>query len=97
MKFLCSGCGACCMMAGGYFGLPDRGDGACANLTQDNQCSIYETRPDVCRVDKLYELVKKDITKKQLYIENTKACHQLIDAFKLDKSYKINLKEYERK
>ena len=97
MKFLCSSCGACCMAVGGHFGLPDRGDGACANLTKDNQCSIYETRPDICRVNKVYKWVKKDITKKQFYIENTKMCHQLIDKFNLDESYKINIKEYERK
>lgn len=29
----------------------DRGDGACINLTEDNLCSIYEDRPDFCRLD----------------------------------------------
>ena len=86
------------MVAGGRFGLPDRGDGACANLNENNQCSIYETRPDICRVDKVYEMIKDlvDITKKEYYIENTEACHTLIDRLKLDESYKIELKEYER-
>ena len=31
----------------------DRGDGACINLTKDNLCSIYETRPDFCRLNPL--------------------------------------------
>ncbi len=29
----------------------DRGDGACINLTEDNLCSIYEDRPDFCRLN----------------------------------------------
>lgn len=29
----------------------DRGDGACIHLTDDNQCSIYDDRPDFCRLD----------------------------------------------
>jgi len=29
----------------------DRGDGACKHLTEDNLCSIYEDRPDFCRLN----------------------------------------------
>ncbi len=85
------------MMTGGHFGLPDRGDGACGHLSKDNKCKIYDKRPDICRVDKIYEIRNLNISKKKYYIENTKMCHELIDEFKLDKSYKIELKEYERK
>jgi len=85
------------MVVGGHFGLPDRGDGACGNLNENNQCSIYETRPDICRVDKMYEIRNPTISRKEYYVENTKTCHKLIDKFKLDESYKIELKEYERK
>ena len=97
MNFLCYTCGACCLEAGGKFGLPDRGDGACGNLGENNECLIYEDRPDICRVDKFYKNFEDLITKKQFYIENTKACHYLIDKHKLDDSYKINIKEYERR
>ena len=75
----------------------DRGDGACGNLGENNECLIYEDRPDICRVDKFYKNFEDLITKKQFYIENTKACHYLIDKHKLDDSYKINIKEYERR
>ena len=85
------------MLVGGHFGLPDRGDGACANLNEKNQCSIYETRPDICRVDKMYKIKNLSISEKDYYIESTKMCHKLIDKVKLDESYKIELKEYERK
>lgn len=50
--FECNGCGACCrrvkVLSPDW---PTRADGACALLTQDNRCSIYETRPAACRVD----------------------------------------------
>jgi len=32
------------------------GDGVCKYLNSDSQCSIYETRPDICRVDKQEEI-----------------------------------------
>jgi len=107
MNFLCSNCAACCLNMGGIQGLPDRGDGACGYLTNDNLCSIYKDRPSFCNVEKTYEMFLKEDKrknpkaivrdKKQFYINITKTCHSLIDEFKLNKSYKINLKEYERK
>ena len=85
------------MVAGGHFGLPDRNDGACGHLSVDNKCKIYDKRPDICRVDKMYKIRNTTKSRKEYYIENTKMCHKLIDKLKLDKSYKIELKEYERK
>jgi len=85
-KFLCSQCGACCRVAAEFGLMPDRGDGACVYLQQDNSCGIYETRPKMCRV----------IGDKKYYIKATKACHDLIDHYGLDEKYKIDLNEYER-
>ena len=42
--FLCQACGACCRVI------------SCKYLTSDNKCSIYEKRPIVCRVDKMFEI-----------------------------------------
>ena len=48
-------CGLCCSKIPAWFlksqNLPvhERGVG-CANLGKDNRCTIYETRPEVCRV-----------------------------------------------
>ncbi len=94
-EFLCSGCGACCMVAGYSKLLPDRGDGACAYLNEKNQCSIYETRPDICRVDVMHKVNSPELSEKEYYIKSTKACHQLIDMMNLDDEYKINIKDYE--
>ena len=44
----------------------------------------------------MYEVFKNEYSKKQWYIENTKACHILIDKEGIDDSFKINIKSYER-
>jgi len=38
LDYDCWGCGACCKAI------------SCPLLTEDNKCSIYETRPDFCRI-----------------------------------------------
>jgi hypothetical protein len=100
MEFLCSSCGACCRSlgkeVGEEVGLPVNEDGSCAHLI-GTLCSIYDDRPDVCRVDKLFENHFKDsgISRKELYILNTRACHVLIDQLGLSEDYKIDIEEYD--
>lgn len=60
--FECSKCGLCCRclannprIKGTELEQWDRGDGVCKHLTKDNLCDIYDKRPDICNVDKLYE------------------------------------------
>ena len=99
MNFLCSQCGACCKIAGTIKLMPDRGDGACVHLLDNNLCSIYNVRPDICKVDKMFEIKSKqdpDLTLKQHYINNTKSCHDLIDLMGLDSEYKIDIEEYNK-
>ncbi len=48
----CNKCGACCCLAGFIIKELDRGDGVCRMLSENNMCSIYETRPEICRVRK---------------------------------------------
>jgi hypothetical protein len=95
MDFLCSQCSACCRNIG-HLNLPHNGDGICLNLDKKtNKCLIYETRPDICRVNKMFEKhFKTKMTKKEFYIINTEACHKLIEKEGLDNSYKIDIKEY---
>ena len=96
MSFLCSQCGACCRNVA-HLDLPSDKDGVCLNLDKEtNKCSIYENRPDICRVDKMYEKhFKSTLSKKEFFILNTKYCHDLIDKEKLDKSFKIDIEEYD--
>lgn len=51
VAFECWSCGACCKLAGLNHPELDRGDGICKNLTPDNLCSIYNERPDFCRLN----------------------------------------------
>lgn len=60
MSFPCTSCGACCrrlwMMPAAVLkeqGLQTNEHGHCTHLTADNLCSIYVTRPKICRVDEL--------------------------------------------
>jgi Fe-S-cluster containining protein len=52
--FPCNRCGACCRHVdiAEETRFLDRGDGVCSNFDVTNSiCSIYSTRPAVCRVD----------------------------------------------
>lgn len=79
--FHCDGCGLCCRAVGlteAYRHL-DRGDGICTYLdTRTNKCSIYDHRPEICRVDGLYEsLFKEHMTLDDYYELNYNACETL--------------------
>ena len=79
--FKCTKCGACCKRAGMMGLMPQREDGACVHLTQENECAIYESRPDFCNVDKGFTLLKKknpELTVREYYRMNNELCNQWI-------------------
>ena len=61
----CKECGACCYFIDkakkmGYeFPYKANKDGSCEKLV-DNRCSIYETRPDICNVEKVRRILGKE-------------------------------------
>lgn len=67
--FVCTKCGLCCRNIGEIPELADfhTGDGVCIHLSDDNLCDIYSTRPDICNVDKMYELYYNKIMSKAEY------------------------------
>ena len=81
--FPCSQCGLCCQQVNksSLTDYLDRGDGTCRHLdVQRKQCSIYEQRPDICRIDKQFTLhyhIKYSWT--EFVNLNTQVCKQLID------------------
>lgn len=83
--FPCSGCGACCRRIGWMdaedletHGLKADESGACTNLLPDNSCSIYDTRPDICKVDvQAAEANVFDVL--TYYRENIKLCNKWMD------------------
>lgn len=84
--FLCDGCGLCCQHIGEIKELKEfhNGDGVCIHLNKENhQCTIYETRPDVCRVEKMYDLIyhKEFQSKQQFYNANMNICKTLKEKY----------------
>lgn len=56
--FPCTQCGCCCkqVFRSELTAYLDKGNGSCKYLSSDNTCSIYEERPDICRVDLQYKV-----------------------------------------
>ncbi len=77
--FNCDCCGECCRnlnMSVIYSEL-DRGDGSCIYL-KGNSCSIYESRPLICRIDESYKVFfKETMTLKEYYKLNYAVCDKL--------------------
>lgn len=77
--FRCSQCGECCRQLQNssiYKELHD-GSGVCRYLVGD-KCSIYESRPIVCRVDEFYEThLKESMSRDEFYELNYKVCETL--------------------
>lgn len=78
--FVCTKCGLCCRNIGKIPELASfhTGNGICIHLSDDNLCSIYATRPDICSVEKMYESIYKAIMSKTEYEKmNMEGCRVL--------------------
>lgn len=81
MSFKCTKCGLCCRNIHNIPQLAafDLGNGVCKYL-KNNLCSIYEERPEICRVDYMYELYFKDkMSLEEYYRYNHLGCMKLQD------------------
>lgn len=81
MMFPCDKCGACCrnLHLSPLYAELDRGDGVCKYLSE-NLCSIYESRPLLCRVDESYEKFFKEVMSiEEYYRINQEICKKLKD------------------
>lgn len=74
--FNCDCCGLCCRNIGGIPQLRqyDLGDGVCCHLTDANLCDIYESRPEVCNVERMYSRFADDMTRAEYFSMMEKAC-----------------------
>ena len=102
MEFLCTQCGACCRTAGEQGYMPSQPNGSCIYLTEENLCEIYDERPEFCNVKGTYNRKVKDgiinaekDSERDYYKLSTMFCHQMIDHYKMDAKYKVNLKDYD--
>ena len=79
VNFKCCACGECCRHIGHIEQLRnfDNGNGVCIHLN-GNLCDIYENRPEICRVDAMYEKYFSSIySREEFYEINKKACDQM--------------------
>lgn len=77
--FKCDMCGKCCrnLRLSPLYSDLDNGKGICKHLN-GNLCSIYESRPLLCRIDESYEAFFKDvISREEYYRLNYEACDKL--------------------
>jgi Fe-S-cluster containining protein len=79
--FPCTQCGLCCRnvhLAEQTQHL-DRGDGACRHYSDANKhCLIYDSRPDICRVDQQYQMHYADRYSWASFVEvNIEVCRVL--------------------
>ena len=95
--FPCTGCGLCCQNISTVEELKefDLGNGICKYFdTKTSNCLIYENRPNICKVEKMFDLkYHKFFTKREFYLKNSEVCSQLQEIYSLDKSYKVIIGE----
>ncbi|WP_104708369.1 YkgJ family cysteine cluster protein [Helicobacter ailurogastricus] len=93
MDFPCTICGACCRNISGVKELApfDLGNGVCRHLdTATQKCLIYDNRPQICRVDKMYEKVFcQHYSLEEFYTLNLKACQKLQEKEGVDEALRI--------
>lgn len=58
-------------------------DESCINLDKaSNLCKIYDKRPDICRVDRMFEKVFYKFMSKEEYLNlNTLSCEKLKEIY----------------
>lgn len=78
--FVCTKCGICCRNIDKIPELKefDIGDGVCVHLTKEQLCGIYLSRPDICNVDKMFEMKYKNFMTREEYERlNAEGCKLL--------------------
>ena len=78
--FICEKCGVCCRHIDTIPELRefDNGFGVCIHL-KGSLCDIYEHRPDICSIERMYELRFSDmLSKEQYYALSARACRMLV-------------------
>ena len=78
--FICEKCGRCCRNIDKIPELSSyhTGDGVCIYLTDENLCSIYNMRPDICNIDRMYEKVYQYVVSREEYDKiNMQGCKSL--------------------
>ena len=83
MSFHCDKCGLCCRLLKDVPQLValDRGDGVCRFL-QGNLCTIYEKRPDICNVEKMYPAFASIMSREEYDEIMAESCVKIKEMFR---------------
>lgn len=105
LKFNCTGCAGCCKRVGQVidkltkkeFPYGVKEDGSCDQLLPDGKCNVYDTRPAICRVAKMYHVIgkTKGMTKREFFLQEAKTCNTFVEQDGLPEHFKIDLKQYQ--
>lgn len=80
--FPCTKCGKCCMNIhlAEETAYLNRGDNICVNFdVSSNLCTIYDDRPDICRVDLQYEKNYSTLVTWDRFVKlNISVCNELL-------------------
>jgi uncharacterized protein len=68
MPFPCERCGACCRSL------------KCRHLKGNNYCTIYDHRPEICKVDEMISKLGLDSMRDEIYGLTKQACKMLRNA-----------------
>lgn len=92
--FNCTKCGACCKLAGVVvtshnipFPYNFNEDGTCEKYDESIGCTVYEDRPDICRIDKMK--LTSGLSEQEYEIRTASACNVMMDILGIDESFKI--------
>jgi len=84
--FPCTGCGVCCRVGPRLVkGWPLNADGsACAYLGADNRCTIYGTRPAICRVG------TQPVPLAQTFAASAAICNRMQEEAGIDPAFRVD-------
>jgi Fe-S-cluster containining protein len=77
-------------------------DGSCVHLGANNECTVYDKRPVLCRVDEMYyihmQVANKakntalQVTKKEWFQGNARACNKMQKEANIGEEYRVPVK-----
>lgn len=73
----------------------DLGNGVCKYFnTIDNFCTIYKNRPDICRIDRMFENKYQQhfLTKNIFYKENARVCNWLQEKHCINDNFRVKIR-----
>ncbi|WP_374759877.1 YkgJ family cysteine cluster protein [Iodobacter sp.] len=92
MSFPCTKCGQCCKNIGKIKQLSEfhLGNGICIYFNENVGCTIYQSRPDVCRIDEGYtKFFSSLMTLDEFYEKNAAVCNKLQEDKDMDIIFKV--------